>query len=366
MTENHMGSVAQGAMKPPYPTNPEDKKLAADWYTWGFQAGMEAEKRGAARDAAAQPPAAPVETEAVAWIAFAGNGNIRFWTANEARAGYEKARGLDMRAFTLAELVALVSKVPHSPCSAVSAEAAIHNYLKLWDSCGGSTAVAASAFADARQMMRDAIDPNAETFSPADAWNELVHKDDRTSPEEYPDMCLISFDELKDYMERHTGAQPQAANKPVAFVPVHPRQGQLWSDTFAAGSEVHRSNSYPRMALYSDPPQEAPVSQADSPEPRQGVLLNGRYVELTGLALEVMQSMDKSAARDRKAAFADGRRGGLHYARSVCGELKSGTVREVIDHLERELARPLPAYSDPNFEYRPETGSYHRIAEGGA
>jgi hypothetical protein len=34
------------------------------------------------------------------------------------------------------------------------------------------------------------------------AWHELVEKDDRTSPEEYPDMCLITFDELKEFMTR--------------------------------------------------------------------------------------------------------------------------------------------------------------------
>lgn len=51
--------------------------------------------------------------------------------------------------------------------------------------------------------------PETEEFLPRDAWNELVHKDDRTSPEDYPDMCLISFDELKDYMERHTSPLPR-------------------------------------------------------------------------------------------------------------------------------------------------------------
>lgn len=35
-----------------------------------------------------------------------------------------------------------------------------------------------------------------------DAWRELCNKDDRTSPEEYPEMCLITFDELKDFMAR--------------------------------------------------------------------------------------------------------------------------------------------------------------------
>lgn len=34
-----------------------------------------------------------------------------------------------------------------------------------------------------------------------EAWDELVNKDDRTSPEEYPEFCLISHDELRAYME---------------------------------------------------------------------------------------------------------------------------------------------------------------------
>jgi BMFP domain-containing protein YqiC len=39
-------------------------------------------------------------------------------------------------------------------------------------------------------------------LSPQDAWDELVNKTDRTSPEEYPDHCLITFDELQDFMLR--------------------------------------------------------------------------------------------------------------------------------------------------------------------
>jgi hypothetical protein len=49
-----------------------------------------------------------------AWIAFAGNGNIRFWTADPVRAAAEKERGLDLRMFTLAELVALAAHCPVS------------------------------------------------------------------------------------------------------------------------------------------------------------------------------------------------------------------------------------------------------------
>lgn len=34
----------------------------------------------------------------------------------------------------------------------------------------------------------------------AELWQDLVEKDDRTSPEEYPEMALISFDELAGYI----------------------------------------------------------------------------------------------------------------------------------------------------------------------
>lgn len=54
-------------------------------------------------------PPAPPENEPAAWIAFADNGNIRFWTADPERAKAEKERGLDLRMFTIAELIALLT-----------------------------------------------------------------------------------------------------------------------------------------------------------------------------------------------------------------------------------------------------------------
>jgi hypothetical protein len=33
-----------------------------------------------------------------------------------------------------------------------------------------------------------------------DAWDCLLNKDDRTSPADYPEMCLITREELGDYM----------------------------------------------------------------------------------------------------------------------------------------------------------------------
>lgn len=34
------------------------------------------------------------------------------------------------------------------------------------------------------------------------AWQELIERDDRTSPEEYPEMALITRDELAEFMRR--------------------------------------------------------------------------------------------------------------------------------------------------------------------
>lgn len=59
-------------------------------------------------------------TPYVAWIAFAENGNIRFWTNDYNRSLEERRRGLDLRAFTLAELVALVGN-PRAALAPVTA-----------------------------------------------------------------------------------------------------------------------------------------------------------------------------------------------------------------------------------------------------
>jgi hypothetical protein len=66
-----------------------------------------------------------------------------------------------------------------------------------------------------------------------------------------PDIFALTY-------ERPDGVA-QASSEPVAFVPVHPRSGPLWSDTYAAASFSERSPNYPRMALYAAQPPAAPV-----------------------------------------------------------------------------------------------------------
>lgn len=51
------------------------------------------------------------------------------------------------------------------------------------------------------------------------AWQELVEYDDRTSPEEYPEMALITSDELADFMGRATQAERER----------HTASSELWT-----------------------------------------------------------------------------------------------------------------------------------------
>jgi len=48
----------------------------------------------------------------------------------------------------------------------------------------------------------DATGKCGELVTVDDLWDELVNYDDRTSPAEYPDMALITKDELADFVDR--------------------------------------------------------------------------------------------------------------------------------------------------------------------
>jgi hypothetical protein len=110
-------------------------------------------KRGSYADIALYPasqpsPAATVETA----TSSDGGGESRPASTEPQASALRRPQGLIGEAG-----VAPSPSDSHPSSSAGNAGAAIRNYLKLWDSCGGSTAVAAGSFADARQMMRDAI-----------------------------------------------------------------------------------------------------------------------------------------------------------------------------------------------------------------
>lgn len=83
--------------------------------------------------------------------------------------------------------------------------------------------------------------------------------------------------EVRQHLERLVAAlsaSPQGRAEPAAYVPVHPRLGPLWSDTFCSATDTSesRAGSYPRMALYAAPPpqvaREAPCDSSAPPTPR--------------------------------------------------------------------------------------------------
>jgi hypothetical protein len=56
---------------------------------------------------------------------------------------------------------------------------------------------------------------DAQKYDPVTAkilecWVDLCEKGDRSSPEEYPDHCLITYDELAGYMRQAVSAKPEA------------------------------------------------------------------------------------------------------------------------------------------------------------
>lgn len=50
--------------------------------------------------------------------------------------------------------------------------------------------------------------------------------------------------------------QPVEPSAPVAYVPVHPRMGPLWSNTTSDPNPERLPNSYPLMPLYAAAPSE--------------------------------------------------------------------------------------------------------------
>lgn len=60
-------------------------------------------------------------------------------------------------------------------------------------------------------------------------------------------------------MNKPSGDSGQQPAEAVAFVPVHPRSGPLWMDTYPAGDPADgRSPHYPRMPLYTAKPTAFP------------------------------------------------------------------------------------------------------------
>lgn len=67
------------------------------------------------------------------------------------------------------------------------------------------------------QICRDCDDGwyDEEKLTPDEAWTILCETPDITSPEEYPDHALITFEQLRSYMERAAPAKQGEAEKPA-------------------------------------------------------------------------------------------------------------------------------------------------------
>lgn len=70
-------------------------------------------------------------------------------------------------------------------------------------------------------------------------WQHLCDKDDRTSPEEYPDMCLITCDELAEYMTEALLSALKEARE--ALRPFHEAVRDADDDSFADRSAAWES-----------------------------------------------------------------------------------------------------------------------------
>lgn len=102
------------------------------------------------------------------------------------------------------------------------------------------------------------------------AWQDLCERDDRTSPEDYPDMCLITREELAEFMSR--ARLSQAGARGVVVKPLewrHFDNGDAWAQTgcglcyFARrdGSWAHRNGDFVTVGTTLDEAKAA--AQAD-------------------------------------------------------------------------------------------------------
>lgn len=102
------------------------------------------------------------------------------------------------------------------------------------DGCVGHTVMATPEEWNTRSARAVESPETAENL-----WQELIEKDDRTSPEEYPDMALISFAEFSEFVRRARSPFDKATMDLCAnwgrFCDADPFEG---ADTFADRMEA--------------------------------------------------------------------------------------------------------------------------------
>lgn len=95
-----------------------------------------------------------------------------------------------------------------------------------------------------RAMKERAAPPAAEAVNAEREWQALLEKDDRTSPAEYPEMALITFEELREIIANAAHPAAEVAIKPLEWVEEAHEPGwwTAWDQHLLLGYEV-RINS---------------------------------------------------------------------------------------------------------------------------
>lgn len=69
-----------------------------------------------------------------------------------------------------------------------------------------------------------------------DAWDSLLNKDDRNSPADYPEMCLITREELGEYMADAAFVEPPTKMTDQVLIDAWKKHGGAISDDGRAGA----------------------------------------------------------------------------------------------------------------------------------
>lgn len=122
--------------------------------------------------------------------------------------------------------------------------------------CRGTDDMCPCQNVDQSEAARRPAFPDREAVA-REAWQNLLEKDDRTSPVEYPEMCLITFEEARDLIAL---SPAQAEREGWVLVPKEPTADMVsvaiayWDETDDFGPEEEFPGIY--RAMLSAVPKE--------------------------------------------------------------------------------------------------------------
>lgn len=77
-----------------------------------------------------------------------------------------------------------------------------------------------------------------EPMTADEAWQDLLDKDDRTSPADYPEMCLISREELAGYMSAARAMVMEAQGWTLQSSIYEGFSTEIWADSRPPGKRT--------------------------------------------------------------------------------------------------------------------------------